>query len=212
MTGEAPRGCIGYHVSFDVATKIITHFLPAVGGDTQATEERKTAHDQATNIEDAENSVFSLKFSSINTEVVHGISLLTYIVCIFYLKAHFSDRATQSSLEGNKVKGTLSLILNSGNSEYGVMSEQVSFFSFIYFSFAAKNAKKKKKKVNGKIKISRPVLFFFCYFFVILFFWLLSWPPSSLDRAPFLAPPCWTFQSWDIWLVSHRATPWPTCF
>ena len=128
MTGEAPRGCIGYHVSFDVATKIISKFLPAVGGETQATQERKAAHDKATNIEDENNSVFSLKFSSLNTEVVYGISLLTYIIFIYYMKAHFATRETQSSLQRNKVSGTLSLIYSSGNAEYGVMSEQLASF------------------------------------------------------------------------------------
>ena len=31
MKGTAPRGCIGYHVSFDVAKQVITKFLPSAG-------------------------------------------------------------------------------------------------------------------------------------------------------------------------------------
>jgi energy-coupling factor transporter transmembrane protein EcfT len=129
MTGEAPRGCIGYHVSFDVATKIITKFLPAVGMETQETAERKAAHDQVTNVENDGNSVFSLKFSSLNTEVVYGVSVLTYVVFIYYMKIHFANRETKSSLT-NKIRDCLSIIVGSGNAEYGVMSEQVRVVCF----------------------------------------------------------------------------------
>ena len=172
MTGDAPRGCIGYHVSFDVATKIITKFLPAVGAETQETTERKAAHDQASNIEDEGNSVFSLKFSSLNTEVVYGLSLLTYVIFIYYMKAHFADRETKSSLRDNKVRASFSLIVSSGNAEYGVMSEQVSVLldldCWIFGFFDCSHA-----------------------FFSSLFH---SWHRSSLDPVPSLFPPCWMFR------------------
>jgi len=88
--GTAPRGCLGYHVSFDIATKIISRFLPVEA-------EAWAAHRKAKDDMGGVDSAFGFDASVLNVHVAYGMWLIASVIALLVIKFGRSNRISLSS-------------------------------------------------------------------------------------------------------------------
>jgi len=87
VKGKAPRGCIGYHAAFDIATKVIDRFLPAMGTEeAQSTARLENKKERLDLREDSDASAFSMRGSLLNTWIAYGIWLSGCTFWVFIIK------------------------------------------------------------------------------------------------------------------------------
>lgn len=96
IDGSAPRGCLGYHVSFDVALKVVNRFLPTkeamlveVHPATAAAESRVFLR-----AGDPDNA-FGLASSALNNEVAYMLWLFVCAFAFYYIRTPYYGRMSE---------------------------------------------------------------------------------------------------------------------
>eukprot|EP00928_Gymnodinium_smaydae_P020363 TRINITY_DN17870_c0_g2_i1.p1 TRINITY_DN17870_c0_g2~~TRINITY_DN17870_c0_g2_i1.p1 ORF type:complete len:1433 (-),score=358.29 TRINITY_DN17870_c0_g2_i1:61-4269(-) len=84
MEGTAPRGCLGYHVSFDVAAKVVERFLPVVEQERQADAQ---AHEEAIDAFGVD-SAFGSASSVFNSAFAYSLWLMACCAALLGIRTH----------------------------------------------------------------------------------------------------------------------------